>query len=88
MPHTVGTTARISGAERLPDGRLNIEVVGQQRFRILDLRHDQAYLTGTIEEFPLAETEGRPARRSAAPSPRRSISRSSCPTTCRGRIST
>jgi Lon protease-like protein len=65
VPHTIGTTAHISGAERLPDGRLNIEVVGQQRFRILDLHQDQAYLTGTIEEFPLAGGDERPARRSA-----------------------
>lgn len=28
VPHSVGTTAHISGAERLPDGRLNIEVFG------------------------------------------------------------
>src|SRR5690242_121607 len=49
VPHTVGTTAHISGAERLPDGRLNIEVVGQQRFQIIELHQDQSYLTGTIE---------------------------------------
>ena len=65
VPHAIGTTAHIAGAERLPDGRLNIEVVGQQRFHILDLQQDQAYLTGTIEEFPLAGADERPARRSA-----------------------
>jgi Lon protease-like protein len=65
VPHTVGTTARISGAERLPDGRLNIQIVGQQRFRILGLHDDQAYLTGTVEDFPLAGAEQRQARRSA-----------------------
>ena len=65
VPHRVGTTAHIAGAERLPDGRLNIEVVGQQRFRILDLSQDQAYLSGTVEEFPLAGADERPARRSA-----------------------
>jgi Lon protease-like protein len=64
-PHVIGTTAHIAGAERMADGRMNIEVVGQQRFRILSLRHDQAYLTGTIEEFPLAGGDQRPARRSA-----------------------
>src|ERR1700757_4702903 len=40
VPHRVGTSARIAGAERLSDGRLNIEVVGQERFHILDLYHD------------------------------------------------
>ncbi len=65
-PHSIGTTAHIAGVERMPDGRLNIEVVGQQRFHILSLHHDQAFLTGTIEEFPLAGGEARAARRSAA----------------------
>jgi Lon protease-like protein len=65
VPHNIGTTAHIAGAERLPDGRLNIEVVGQQRFQILNLHQDQAYLTGTIEEFPLVGADERPARRSA-----------------------
>lgn len=65
MPHAVGTLARISGAERLPDGRFNIEVVGQQRFRIVSLHHDQPYLTGTAEEFPLVGAERREARRLA-----------------------
>ena len=64
-PHTIGTTAHIAGAERMADGRLNIEIVGQQRFRILSLHHDQAYLTGTIEEFPLSGGEESAARRSA-----------------------
>src|SRR5206468_11650777 len=31
VPHTIATTAHIAGAARLPDGRLNMEVVGQQR---------------------------------------------------------
>jgi Lon protease-like protein len=65
VPHTVGTTAHISAAERLPDGRLNIEVVGQQRFHILELHQDLAYLTGTIEDFPLTGADERAARRSA-----------------------
>lgn len=56
-PHTVGTYGSISRVERLPDGRLNIEVVGQERFRVLDLHHDQAYLTGTVEKFPLQDPE-------------------------------
>jgi Lon protease-like protein len=64
-PHFVGTSARISSAERLPDGRLNIEVVGQQRFRILSLHEELPYLSGTIESFPLTGAEDRLARRSA-----------------------
>lgn len=52
-PHPIGTYGSISRVERLPDGRLNIEVVGQERFHILTLHHDKAYLTGTVERFPL-----------------------------------
>jgi uncharacterized protein len=65
VPHEIGTMAHIAGAERLPDGRFEIEVVGQQRFRIISLHHDQAYLTGTIEGFPLRGADRREARRSA-----------------------
>ncbi len=64
-PHTIGTTAHIAGVERMPDGRLNIEVVGQQRFRIVSLHHDRAYLTATVEEYPLSDANERGARRSA-----------------------
>ena len=64
-PHAIGTTAHIARAERMADGRLNIEIVGQQRFHILNLHHDQAYLTGTVEEYPLSGGNDRAARRSA-----------------------
>lgn len=52
-PHPIGTYGSITRVERLPDGRLNIEVVGQERFRVLTLHTDHAYLTGTVERFPL-----------------------------------
>ncbi len=58
QPHPVGTYGSISRVERLPDGRLNIEVVGQERFRVLDLHRDRAYLTGTLEKFPLRDADG------------------------------
>ena len=64
-PYTVGTTARISAAERLPDGRLNIEAVGQQRFQITELHDDQPFLTGTVADFPLAGAGDRLAWTSA-----------------------
>jgi Lon protease-like protein len=52
-PHAVGTWALISRVERQPDGRMSIEAVGQERFRILRLHDDEDYLTGTVERFPL-----------------------------------
>jgi Lon protease-like protein len=65
QPHPIGTTGMISRVERLPDGRLNIEVVGQERFRILQVHREQAYLTGTVQDFPLAEADCDQARRAA-----------------------
>ncbi|MGQ0603093.1 MAG: LON peptidase substrate-binding domain-containing protein [Anaerolineales bacterium] len=53
-PHPIGTYGTISRVERLPDGRMNIEVVGQERFRIHELHTDTSYLQGTVEKFPLA----------------------------------
>lgn len=64
-PHAIGTSASISRVERLPDGRMNIEVVGQERIKILALQHDEAYLTGTVENYPLDGAEDPPAHKSA-----------------------
>ena len=64
-PHPVGTTAHITGVERLPDGRINLEVVGQQRFQVVSVHTDRDYLTGTIADFPLTGTDADQARRLA-----------------------
>jgi Lon protease-like protein len=48
-PRRVGVTARITRVERLPDGRMNIISIGQDRFRILDTSTDLPYLTGDVE---------------------------------------
>ena len=53
QPHPIGTYGLIQNVERLPDGCLNIEVVGQERFRIVALHHDKSYLCGTVERYPL-----------------------------------
>ncbi|MCS6909072.1 MAG: LON peptidase substrate-binding domain-containing protein [Anaerolineales bacterium] len=57
-PYPIGTYGLISRVEQLHDGRMNIEVIGQERFRVLALHHDEAYLTGTVEKFPLVEAHG------------------------------
>ena len=64
-PYRIGTYASIARVERLPGGRLNIEAVGQERFRILALHDDEAYLTGIVELYPLLERDAAPAQRSA-----------------------
>lgn len=55
LPHLVGTTARIrsESVERHPDGRINIQVVGQRRFRIEELHFDRPYLTGSVRPYPV-----------------------------------
>ncbi|NWG15026.1 MAG: LON peptidase substrate-binding domain-containing protein [Chloroflexi bacterium] len=54
-PHLVGCTAYITQVETLADGRMNITVVGHERFQIHALKHDQPYLVGLIEGYPLAK---------------------------------
>jgi uncharacterized protein len=56
-PYAIGTTARIVSLERLPEGRYNIETVGEDRFRILELQHDQPYLSAVVENFPVADID-------------------------------
>jgi Lon protease-like protein len=46
VTHGVGCSARIAHVERLADGRMNILVVGEQRFHILDTHEHDAFRTG------------------------------------------
>jgi len=55
-PYTVGTVARIRESTHLPDGTMNIVSVGLERFRIRRLIHDQPYLRGEVETFPMIES--------------------------------
>jgi uncharacterized protein len=52
-PHLVGTTAHITRVQQLSQGRMNIVAVGHERFRILSLSYDRAYLVGQVELYPL-----------------------------------
>lgn len=52
-PHRMGCTARITAVEYLDNGCMNITVVGEERFRILELDASQAYLTGQVESRPM-----------------------------------
>lgn len=64
-PYRIGCSARIMKAERLEGGRMNILVVGQERFRVLSLQEDGPYLTGMVESFPLALEGARDASRAS-----------------------
>ncbi len=53
MPHVVGTTAHITQVQQLPEGRMNIIVVGRERFRVHDFLSDRPYLVGVVEPEPM-----------------------------------
>ncbi len=55
LPHEVGCAVTLSEVQRLPQGRMNIVVTGQRRFRIKALDRSQAYLVGEVEYFQPAE---------------------------------
>lgn len=59
VPHEVGTTARIARVQNLPDGRMNITVVGVERFRVISLDHSGPYLSGEVSLIP-RQPEGDP----------------------------
>lgn len=53
-PYTIGCTARIVRTEQLPEERINLVVLGQERFRLLSTDSESApYLVGQVEPFPL-----------------------------------
>lgn len=51
IPTVIGTTARIQTFEELPDERMNIEVLGETRFRIREISRCHPYLTARVEPF-------------------------------------
>nr|BBH95598.1 peptidase S16 [Thermogemmatispora argillosa] len=51
VPYSVGTLAEIQQSERLEDGRYNLIAIGTERFRILQLKHQQPYLEGLVETY-------------------------------------
>lgn len=53
-PYRVGMLARMVEYETLPDGRMNITVMGIDRFNILDIdTESQPFLLGTVETSPI-----------------------------------
>ena len=55
-PHTIGTAARITQVERLPDGRMNILTVGVERFILQNIYEGtDEYLIGSAVFYPFAE---------------------------------
>ncbi len=52
VPCKVGTIARIAGVDRLPNGRLNIVCVGEQRFQILEAVGGRPYQQARVDYLP------------------------------------
>ncbi|MBO9309063.1 MAG: LON peptidase substrate-binding domain-containing protein [Chloroflexi bacterium] len=52
--YTVGTTAHITHIKPLADGEMNIASIGQRRFRILSTHNRHPYLSGIVEDYPIA----------------------------------
>ncbi len=65
-PHLIGCTAEIKQVQPLTQGRMNLLALGQERFRIIDLKHDKPYLVGVVELFPLRDHDMRAVTRGIA----------------------
>lgn len=58
-PYLVGTAVRIKRVHTYDDGRMDIQVQGERRFRIRQLDEARSYLTGLVEpvlEHPIEES--------------------------------
>jgi Lon protease-like protein len=58
QPCDVGTAARVTEVKRLPDGRMNIMTMGEERFKLHDFRVSaDEYLIGDVSAYPFNESE-------------------------------
>lgn len=57
-PRLIGCTAHISQVQQLGDGRMNIIVVGRERFKIHEFLLDKPYLAGNVENLPQRGLDG------------------------------
>lgn len=67
VPYEVGTTTTIAGLSRLEGGRMDIVTIGTERFRLRSLRHDQPYLVGETEPWPLTGANSEQAQNQVGP---------------------
>lgn len=56
-PATVGCCAEVVQFQRLPDDRMKIRTIGQQRFRVLEYVREKPYRVGLVEWIEDAPTE-------------------------------
>jgi Lon protease-like protein len=57
QPVDIGTSARVTQLKRLQDGRMKIDTIGEERFKIVNLRQSEhGYLIGDVTFLPLLGT--------------------------------
>ncbi len=61
-PYMVGTVVRMVGVQQYDDGRMDVRVHGERRFRIRRLEEGGAFLIGHIEPVVEGEVEDTPRR--------------------------
>jgi hypothetical protein len=65
-PYDVGTSTRIARVQRLPDGRMNLIVLGERRFCVLELHRTEPYLAASVEYLSSAGGSGAEASEAAS----------------------
>ncbi len=74
VPFDVGTLAHIAKIQRLPDGRMNLIAVGQQRFRIIDEPRPIPYLVAQVRMLPASHDTAEASLMTIEPRARRKTS--------------
>lgn len=55
--YDIGCTARILEVQLLKDDHLNVQVKGQDRYKILSISQEQPYLIANVEPYPLSKSD-------------------------------
>ena len=55
--YPVGCSAEIIDSVKLEQGRMNINAMGKERFRIMSIKQDEPYLVGKVATFPLQSAD-------------------------------
>ena len=56
-PHNIGTVAQIKRVEKVNEGRMNLLVIGEHRFRITEITQEQPVLTADVEFLKTEKTD-------------------------------
>ena len=54
-PYDIGTSAKITEVERKPDGTMNIQVLGIERFKVREIIKNEPYLTARTTRYTLVD---------------------------------